>query len=336
MRKHETGETEIRRELSALGLKWSAVKQVLPDWAERAFDSPAGAIELKGFLARHLGLEISREGSLGSRMLPSACFKTYAGTTPDQVESARGVVTACARLIARATMSEWKGIPEGAREIRGLLLGASRYGWIDFEALLDYAWRIGIPVLYLPDLPVIGRKMVGMVTFVAGRPVVVLTKKQQQADWMAFILAHEIGHIARGHLPLKEGEAIVDDAVKPETSSDDQEEEANQFAETVMSGDVKVAIGQPLPRAKRLAEAALDVGQKNKVSPGHVILKAVWNTSVNGQPPFSLGQAALKELAPLFPDASVQELCRQALRKHIDIDTLRDDSVEYLEKLSLL
>jgi hypothetical protein len=70
-----------------------------------------------------------------------------------------------------------------------------------------------------------------MVTFVGGRPVVILTKKDEHPDWMLFILAHELGHLANRHLTEVDGQAIVDEAVnKDDSISDMQEREANGYA----------------------------------------------------------------------------------------------------------
>ncbi|EHS53020.1 hypothetical protein PDO_4482 [Rhizobium sp. PDO1-076] len=177
--------------------------------------------------------------------------------------------------------------------------------------------------------------MEGMVTFVAGRPVIILTKRVPHPDWLLFVLAHELGHIAKGHLPEHDGEAIVDDTVDVDGGGrDQQEEEANGYSTHVLApGGKEVRLGQPLPRAPELAEIALAYARAHGMSPGYVILNAVHNSLVGGKKPYGLGQAALKALPA---ESTAAETCRLALQKHIDVDALRDDSIEYLEKLSLL
>ncbi|MBY5483245.1 MULTISPECIES: ImmA/IrrE family metallo-endopeptidase [Rhizobium] len=330
-------EREFRTELSALGLDWKSLKKVLPDWADTAFNSRAGFLELKTFLVRNTGLEMHENGVLTSRSLPTARFKTTAGTSQDQVVAARTIATACAKLVAKATNTSWGGLSSHADQLRRLATARSKRNWVDFESVLEACWSSGVPVIYLPDLPIKGRKMEGMVTYVGGHPVVVLTKKITNPDWMLFILAHEIGHIAKGHLQETEGEAIVDEKIEDEDTGDQQEQEANSYATALLAKDgMEFVIEGALPRAPELAAEALEFGSKHGVSPGYVILNAIHNSRIRGKQPFGLAHAALKLLPDYLTNADVASLCKAALRRHVNADHLSDDSVEYLEKLAQL
>jgi hypothetical protein len=311
---------------------------VLPDWAEEAVTTKAGVLELTGFMIRHFGLELDSEGHLRRRVLPEARFKNTQGTSSDQVEATRAAATAVARLLARSIRTPWTGIDPNAATTRHRLLGTSPRGWIDFEELLDYAWRSGIPVLYLPELPTGGRKMEGMVTFVGGRPAIVLSKKDDHPDWMLFILAHEIGHLANGHLVEKDGQAIVDEAVEKDGSTADaQEREANCYALRLLAAEQnELQLNGRILNAKELAAAAISYGRTHSISPGHVILNVVNNTRINGQPLFSLGRAALKLLPKEIVSGTTGDLARAAARRYLDLDALGHDSVEYLEKLGVI
>ena len=331
-------ERELRAELAEAGLPWRSLKLVLPDWVDSAFESRSGVLELKTLLSRSLGLRVGSDGKLTTKELPAACFKTNAATTVDQVMAARSVATACGRLVAKATSNVFEPLPEDAETLRSNILRTSNKPWIDLPMLLEACWQHGVPVVYLPTLPVVGRKMEGMVTNVGGRPVIVLTKKVPHPDWLLFLLAHELGHLASGHLPAGEGEAIVDDTVDPSPGDDrdQQEREANRFATHLLApAGHEVRLGGRLPNAAKLAADALDYGTQNGMAPGYVILNAVHNTSVNGKKPYGLGQASLKLLAG--DDAmSAGDYCRAALQRNISADLLRSDSLELLEKLELL
>jgi hypothetical protein len=309
----------------------------LPDWADEAVTSKAGVLELTGFMIRHFGLELDAEGHLRRRILPEARFKNTQGTSSDQVEATRAAATAVARLAARAITTPWVGIDPDAATTRNLLLKSSPRGWIDFEELLDYAWRSGIPVLYLPELPTGGRKMEGMVTFVGDRPVIVLTKKDDHPDWMLFILAHELGHLANRHLTEVDGQAIVDEAVnKDDAIADLQEREANGYALQLLTAKQNgLQINGTVRSAPNLARTAISYGRANSISPGHVILNAVSNTRINGQQLFALGRAALKLLPREIVSGTTSDLSRAAAHKYLDSDALGYDSVEYLEKLGV-
>lgn len=321
--------------VKSAGLKWSAVEKVLPDWAGQAFDSASGVLELKGFLVRHLGLHLESDGSLTAAVLPTALFKTTAGTDIETVSAARRIATSCAKIVAQATKPKWSGFNSDPSSIRSSIIEKSKHGWVDFESLLAKCWEVGIPVIYLPDLPVEGRKMQGMVTNVVGRPVIVLSKKDQ-ADWLLFILAHELGHIARGHLPQTEGGAIVDAEVTADSSSDSQEDEANSFALAVLTPFKGIRIASTVPKAPELAEAAIKFGKAKGISPGHVILNAVRNTTINGHKLFALGRAAQKLLPVELSSRPVDELCKESIAENIDVDRLTYDSAEYLENLGVL
>jgi len=194
-------ERELRTELADIGVAWRSLKLVLPDWIESAFESRSGLVELKTFLSRNAGLQLTPDGHLTTKDLPAACFKTNAATSVDQVTAARSMATACARLVAKATKTPYNRLPNEAAAFREKVLRQNDKQWIDLSMLLSACWAHGIPVLYMPSLPVQGRKMEGMVTFVSGRPVIILTKKVPHPDWLLFILAHEIGHLAKEHLP---------------------------------------------------------------------------------------------------------------------------------------
>ena len=178
--------------------------------------------------------------------------------------------------------------------------------------------------------------MDGMVTYAAGRPDIIITKKVPHPDWLLFVLAHEIGHIAKGHLPTVEGEAIVDDMVDISATEDLdlQEREANSFATCLLAPNgMEVSLPKPLPTAPRLAALASAYGQEHGISPGYVILNAVHNSTINGQKPFALGQAALKLLGS---SKGVEAYCKQMLRDNVDMDMLRDDTIDFLEKIGLI
>lgn len=213
---------------------------------------------------------------------------------------------------------------------------------------MEASWRLGVPVLHLPEIPVRGKKPDGMVTFVAGRPVVVLLNARKLAEWMVFVLAHELGHIAMGHLGTLDGAAIVDEKVNLAAESgsspgqtyggDTQEAEANSYASGVLvpSGQ-KITLGSPpWPVAERLAECALGFGRANQVSPGHAVLNAANHSPRDGRPSFALGIKAAQVLAVRLGTPSTADTCRAAAQRHLDLAKLRPDTLDFLEKLKVI
>lgn len=330
---------DFREEVVHAGLAWNSFKEILPEWSDTAFESMSGVLELKTFLSRNAGLQFGIDGKLVAKELPAACFKTNKATSAEQVVAARSLATACARLVSKATNTSYSVLSDSAEDLRrSILRSTNETCWLTLPLLLDACWSQGIPVLYLPALPVKGKKMDGMVTYVEGRPAIILTKKVPHPDWLLFLLAHEIGHIACNHLPEEEGEAVVDETVEVGEceTRDQQEVEANHFATHLLAPAGKeVTIGGRLPNAAQLAIRATAFARENGMPPGYVILNAVHNSLINGKKPFALGQAALKRL-PIPNNQTAEELCREALRRHVTKDKLRDDSIDFLDKLSLL
>ncbi|AXV16565.1 hypothetical protein CYG48_13220 [Neorhizobium sp. SOG26] len=333
-------EKALREELTHLGLEWRVFKDYMPDWVDTAFDSRAGVLQLKTFLSRNVGLDIADNGQLIGCELPVARFKTTRGTTHDQVIAARCVATACARLVGKMTLSPWMGMPNDPAEFRRMVLAASENGWPDLSSMLTVLWSLGIPVLYMPSLPASGRKMEGMACFVSGRPVIVLTKKVPHPDWLLFLLGHEAGHIAEGHLPMAEGEAIVDDTVDytddENDGGDQQEREANRYSTRTLGEGGQEVHFKKLMRADLLAGVALTYARQKSMNPGYVVLNAVHNSPIDGKKPYGLGQAALKALPDFQHGRTTDEICKDALNAHVDPEFLRDDSLEFLEKLGVL
>ena len=329
----------LRREAKGLGFPWPALREVLPDWWTDAVRHASGVSELRMFLIKHLGLELAPDGHLKLQSLPAAKFKTDKGTSADKVGPSRAIATSIARIVGEATLPAWKGASQDPFALRKHILEKINPAWIDFASLVAASWQLGIPVIYIPKLPTSGCKMAGMVTFVSERPVILLTKKNDRPDWMLFILAHELGHIALNHLSAEDGDAIVDERVGEDaqkSDSDIQEHEANQFAARVLAGsDCRLKIGGVLPKADRLASLALREGELRKISPGHLILNCVNHTQINGEKPFSLGNAALALVDAQLCQASTSQICQTFIEKNLDLTRVRTESQEFLEKFNL-
>jgi transcriptional regulator with XRE-family HTH domain len=94
-------------------------------------------------------------------------------------------------------------------------------------SLLEWAWDHGIVVVPMP-----GRDFAGAAWYVGDRPVIVLNVRPEYVAYWRFVLAHEIGHLVRGHV-LPGGSGLVD-YLNPTSplNHDDRptETEANDFA----------------------------------------------------------------------------------------------------------
>ncbi|CAK0750805.1 HTH-type transcriptional regulator / antitoxin HigA [Azospirillaceae bacterium] len=322
----------LSKEFKAVGLNPKGAFEVMPEWWQDAIVGPSGVYEIRGFVAKYFCLDIGPDGKLRRRNLPQACFKNRSGVADEDVASARAFATAVAGTAASITTTPWKGSLPSAEVLRREILDGG-CPWVGLADLLSICWAHGAPVVYLPKLPVCAPKMEGMLTFCAGRPAVVVTKKATHPAWLLFIIAHEMGHLAFGHLPGIEGEIIVDEKIsEDDPMSNDQEKEANSFALELLTGNSKGIPLKSLMKAEELAEAAKSYGGRYKIDPGHVILNAVRN--YHGKPPWPLANAALKHIG--HDEGPAEKLCRTALRRYVDVEELPDDGFNFIERLGLI
>lgn len=328
-------ERALRKEFKAVGLKAAEVMGVLPAWWEDAIAHPSGVVELRGFVAKRFGLEISPEGKLRQRPLPQACFKTAKNTDITSIAPARAMTAAIAKIVASVTIPAWTGtFPRSAIELRASILETKDRPWVGLEGLLHACWSSGVPVIYLPELPVAGPKMDGLVTFGDGRPAIIITKKCSAPAWMLFILAHEMGHLALGHLEMTEGRTLVDESVSEDDGSpDDQEREANAYALSLLTGGNGRNFRLPKMGTRALAHSAKEAGTRNHIDPGHLILNAARNTPMPNGKQWPLANEALKSIDQNVP---AREMTRAALKKNVNDEFLSDDNFEFLERLDIL
>ncbi len=131
--------------------------------------------------------------------------------------------------------------------------------------LLDDCWQRGIPVVPIDLLP--SPKFQAMACFVEGHPVVVLGHKHDEPGRVAFLVGHEVGHIAAGDcLPerpvVDEEEVTLDDA--------DIERRADAYATQLLVGDAALpATASESPMV--LAAMAAKIEQETGADAGTVI-----------------------------------------------------------------
>jgi hypothetical protein len=195
--------------------------------------------------------------------------------------------------------------------------------WINLSNLIDFCWNAGIPVIHLPDVP--GNKMDGMAIRADDRPVIVLSLNKKHEAWLLFILAHELGHILRGH--LDEDEAWVDEEFDL-SATEVHEQEANSFAVELITGDPGTeASATRDPKARRLAKKALQAGRKHQIDPGALILNFAYHESGNV---WALASAALNALES---DPRAPSLVRAKVNANLNWDLLPKESADFLRRL---
>lgn len=322
----------LYRRLSEVGLTRAFVRQTaLPSWWEdEVAVNPSGYAQGLLLLSRHLGLDLRSlqddHAVIRLRDFGACKYKKRADVSEDDLALARVMATRAAQLAAEAMTEPVAAVPSAACEIRQHILD-SGVPWVGLQELLDYCWSVGIPVLHLDHFPRNARRPDGFAAQVRGRPVIVLCRKARYSAGLLFLLAHELGHIARGHIP---GDGALIDEHIDEASQDTEEKEANAFAVELLTGRADrcfVAAGR-WPNAHELAQDARQLGRQRMIDPGHIVLNYAHGM---GNSFFAVGNAALKLLEPR---ADAVGMVRAKLAGCLDWSRLPEDSSEFLMRVT--
>jgi putative zinc finger/helix-turn-helix YgiT family protein len=320
-----------------LGFVPAKLRTLFPDWLADAEAHRTASIELGSFAQLHIGVAADPDGKARLLSPEPALLKATRHQANPAHAAAVAMSLAVARLAARAATTDWRGSFPGAAEVRAAILRGTNRGWVDFANLAAFMWDRGVPVVHLPKLPVKAKGMDGLVARVEGRPVIVLHRDDSLSDWMLFTLAHEGGHVGRGHLGDAEGSAVVDDEVTETGTLPDEEAEANAYAQEVLVEDGGLlAIQDRIPDAEQLADEAIEYGRQHRISPGHVVLNAARHTP---HPPFSLMPLARKTLKVIdgkLGNPTTAETCRSLAGGHLDLARLRAEAADFLRRLEVV
>jgi len=324
--------TKLYRRLGEVGLTRTYVKKTaLPSWwDDDVASNPSGYAQGLLLLCRHLGLDLSslqsEDEPIRLRDFGTCKFKKRSDVSEDDLALARVLATRAAQLAASAISTPAVTIPIYADEIRQQILSDDAH-WVGLNELLHYCWSIGLPVLHLDHFPKNAKRPDGFAARVNGRPVIVLCRHAKQSAWLLFILAHELGHLALGHVP-EEG-TLIDQGLD-EDSLDEEEQQANAFAIELLTGRAnrRGIVAGRWPNAEELAKSAQDIGRKSMIDPGHVVLNYAHSMGTSF---FPVAQAALKILDP-HDDAVVK--VRSKMAGNLDWSRLPEDSSEFLMRVS--
>jgi len=325
--------TRLYQRLSDFGLPRKYVRDVaLPSWwDDAAATNPAGYAQALVVLSRHAGLELSslRDDSATIRLNESVPhkFKKVRTASADDVGVARALATQVAKIVALGVQRSSVKVPSAA-EVRQAVLDSDRR-WVDLDGLLDYCWGCGVPVVHVSAFPRGAKKMDGIAARVNGIPVIVVSKEAKFSSWLLFIVAHELGHIACGH--VEENQALVDDNVDVD-SIDTEEVQANAFALELITGKpntkIRLAPNQQWPNADSLAKTAQRYGQQSRTDPGHVVLNYAHSMGTKFWP---VAQAALKKLEPR---GSATELIRAKMAGRLNWEEIPEDESEFVMRMT--
>jgi len=301
---------------------------ILPSWwDDEAATNPAGFAEAVMILSRHLGLDPDSltEGDARFADGDHVKFKKRASTSDEDLLVSEKLAVQVSRFVAEGLATEPKPLPESAEQIRSEIL-ASRSPWISFHALLDYCWNLGIAVVCVTEFPPSATRMHGFAISVGDRPVIGICW-DNHTGWLLFVLAHELGHIVRGH--VNADAVLVDERLDRPNEDDAEEREANAFAHELLTGtpDCGSPLGTRLMTGATLALKARETGRRSHIDPGHLALRY---GHVTGRWP--LANKALKLLAR--HDKGL-EYVREELAKKVDWESLAPEARAFVQRMTL-
>lgn len=321
---------DLYGKLKRLGIDRKYVQSaILPDW----WDDSLYANE-SNRLTAHLGVSRFLGMSLRDLAGPLDAFASQQNVRLKRARSAdlgevTGAVAAAmhaARLVASlmAEQLPFTGT-RPALDIRQQLLARPECMAPDLTHLVDYCWRHGIGVVHLTSLPKESKKIAGLATFVGSRPVIVLCSGRDSPAWLAFHLAHELGHIMCGH--VRPGDQPLVDVDIGSVDDERQEQEADRYAIQLLTGHPELQ----LQSARRLtglqlAPLASELGRAHRIDPGTVALIYGYSNRL-----IPVAQAALKVMKA---ESGGMEILADAFRRHLAVDDLPDSAHRHLSAVT--
>ncbi len=319
---------QLKRRLKALGLTDPAIEAAWPEWWSDAADpSPSARLELRFSVARKLGLDprslVDEDGIPRFVWRDEARFKHLSGESELERAAISSFGRALGTFLISATTVREPMVQASATHLRNLILRSQQF--VRLVDLLALCWSAGFPVVHLRIFPSARKRMAAMTVRVGDRSAILLAKDSMYPAPVAFYLAHELAHIALGH--LAKDTAIVDlETENPVVSSADPEEaEADRFALQLLTGrtDPQVLPAAGSYNAPGLADAVMKAAVAVRIEPGTLALCFGYSTQN-----WAVANSAMKFIYSA-PKPVWAEVNRLALSE-LDLDQVPPDARSYL------
>lgn len=233
--------TAIKRSLKSVGVTGAVLKRALPEcWEDKFLENHAGFLQFNQLIEQRLGIRLSVDGTVDEtyQSAPVMKFKKIAAVNHQTLVPASRLCQVYARTFIR-TLSD----NSIRQKVNGLSHALSELPELSLQSTLVELERRAIPVIYVKDIPQGLTRPAGMVINEDGYYAITLSHKHKSCASQLFVLLHEIGHIALGH--MDEGSVITDATISSlgetlRTDNDRQEDEADQFALRLLRGKYEI------------------------------------------------------------------------------------------------
>lgn len=217
-------------------------------------------------------------------------------------------------------------MPNNADDLRRVIVAESQR--LTLRTVAEWAWNAGIPVV-----PVAARGAFAAASWKVGtRPVIVLKDSRPAAAFWLFDLAHELGHVALGHVRTR---GVVDVDSPTLNTTDAQESAANQFALDLLLTRPRELLAAIRADARgdymRFKFSVEKVAREADVSVGVLGMVAAYELKEIGEYKDRWGSAT--NLAR--PEGIGQPLLAATFRDHVQLERLAEADRQIIEAVVL-
>lgn len=310
--KSHTFQTLMRR-LSRTGFKSDFIRPaILPDWWDDACaDDPSVLPDVEIRVARFLQRSIAevRDSSveLAAPTYDRAQLRRVRDIDRDRLGPAIHSALQIAGAVVRSLRSKDHpptAVPADAFTWRRQISPAGQA--VKLDDLLSDLWGRGIPVVPVDVLPT--PTFQGLTCIVEGRPVILLGHKIDQPGRVAYVVAHEAGHVVAGDCALDQ--PVVDEEEEI-TDDSNMERNADLFATRLLVGK------NTIPEIndcdfRELARRAVALEREIGAEASAIIF--AWARRTGG---YATASMAVKAL---YQHVGARNRLRNHFDRHVDID----------------
>lgn len=318
-----------------LGLTAAQVRHFVPPWwDDEAASDEGGLLELQILLARRLNVSLATlQAPTPKPEFRDAArrFKTIHPQGSTQLAVSAGVGHGLAQVLGAAIATPVQLSQLSPKDLRAALL--KRKTSITLDVLCSWLWEHGVPTVHITNWPKQLRRPDAMCLRVSRRPVILIVRNEAAPARLAYLVAHELGHIMSGHLHADSNEVLVDDTlpVDDQGFADDQDEKvADAYALELLGGEVLRAASKSLAPQYldevKLVLAAMNAAKGKGLDTGQVILSwarltGEWKTAGMG-------------MRYLMTSGAAPLVINDAAKKFLEVDELSGDGREHLTQLT--
>lgn len=303
----------------------------MPDWwDDEIAKTKAGYLQTIDIISNNLGINLAEllTNSNTINLKRSAVIKFKKAKNVEIPESSiwlRSLALRISELIEEVLTIEFQFLPTNAADIRQEIIG--KYNMLNLESVLNYLWAHGIPVIHVSEFPESANKMDGMILNIFDRPVIIISKNRKHDAWLLYIIAHELGHLAKGHLSPSDN-IIYDQNI--ENEQDEEEKEANEFAIELLTGSTtpKFNIPKNTENAFRLFNLVKTISNKTKIDPGVIALNFAYENNK-----WALASQTLNNIDP---KADAVKKIKTKMKQYFNFEKTSEENADFLQKVTSL